>query len=150
MPKSIPVLIAEDNEDDVLLLKRAFQRAGFEVPIHWVPDGQEGIDYIKARRDAAPGDARPVPALIMTDLKMPKVNGFEFLSWIRQQAEYRNTPVIVLSSSADDSDVDRAYQLGANSFVTKPHSFEDLNRLIAALRDYWIAFNRFPRAPQAG
>jgi len=138
------ILIAEDNEDDVLLLKRAFDRARLNIQIQFVADGEEAIAYMQGTGRFSKRNDFPIPQLIVTDLKMPKVNGFGFLSWLRERLETECTPVVVLTSSLDRNDVTQAYKMGANSFITKPHMTRDLDELVQTLHRYWVKFNRVP------
>ena len=138
------ILVAEDNEDDVLLLKRAFAQSQLNVRIHFVGDGEEAIAYMQGNGRFSQRAEYPLPQLIVTDLKMPKVTGFGFLAWLREQAQTECTPVIVLTTSSDEQEVKKAYQMGANSFVTKPHGYGDLEDLVATLHRFWLRFNRLP------
>ena len=138
------ILVAEDNEDDVLLLKRAFDRVHLDIDLRFVGDGEEGIAYMQGTGHYSKRSDFPIPHLILTDLKMPKVNGFDFLSWLREHAESQCTPVVVLSSSGDRNDINRAYKIGANSFLTKPMALGDLEELVQTLHHYWLTLNQFP------
>src|SRR4051812_37277295 len=116
------VLLAEDNPDDVFLVKRAFRKSFGDVGLHVVPDGEAAIAYL--RREPPYDDAAkcPVPSLLLLDLKLPRLSGFEVLAWLREQHVLKRLPVVVLTSSRDRGDVDRAYDLGANSYLVKPVS----------------------------
>src|SRR6185436_2235354 len=114
------ILIAEDNEDHVILLRRALQKGALLNPIFVVNDGEETVAYLKGEGKYADRYEYPLPALLLLDLKMPKKNGFEVLEWIRQQPGLRRLRVVVLTTSDSPDDIDRAYELGANAFMVKP------------------------------
>src|SRR6476620_11018009 len=119
-PDKSSILIAEDNLNDVFLLKNAFKEAAPKMRVNVVGNGEELIDFLKARRE---GGETPIPGLILLDLKMPKVDGFEALEWIRHHPEFSRMLVVVFSSSGEAGQVNRAYDLGANSYLMKPFEF---------------------------
>src|SRR6266446_1062764 len=120
MPEHALILIAEDSEDDILLIQRSLEKAGVSNPTQIVRNGEEVIAYIEGRGKFANRDEYPLPALMLLDLKMPRTDGFEVLTWIRQQPAFKALRIIVLTSSEDIRDVNRAYEFGANSFLVKP------------------------------
>ena len=135
------ILVADDDSNDIFLLKRAFLKAGVDVHMEFVRDGEQVIRYLKT------GDRReetPMPELLLLDLKMPRVNGFEVLEWIRHQPGLRRLLIIVLTSSDEPRDINRAYDLGANSYLVKPCSIERLAGIAEHLYNYWINLNRRP------
>jgi CheY-like chemotaxis protein len=138
------VLVADDDENDIRLLTRAFLRTGINVPMKWVRDGEEAIQYLQGDKPFADREAFPLPILLLLDLKMPRTNGFEVLEWVRKQAGLRRLLVVVMTSSDEPQDVDRAYDLGANSFLKKPDDFNDLTRMSQKLHDYWMETNLCP------
>src|SRR5215831_3407186 len=117
------ILIAEDDENDVFLIKRALHQAQFENPLQVVRNGEEAIAYLKGNTPFEDREKYPMPAILLLDLKMPRKNGFEVLSWIRQHPEYNSVAVVVLTSSQESADINRAYALGANSYMVKPANF---------------------------
>ena len=119
------ILLAEDNPDDVLLMKLAFRRAGLNNPIHVVTTGTEAVEYLRGALEARCSGSL-VPLLISLDINMPLGTGFEVLNWIRQQPALDGVPVVVLSQSDQGKDANRAIQLGARSYLVKPSSFEGL------------------------
>jgi CheY-like chemotaxis protein len=131
------ILLAEDDENDVLLITRAFKRHFLDKQIHVVRNGEEAIAYLSGKGVFADRKKYPFPNLVITDLKMPKLSGFELLAWIEEHQEFRVIPTIVLSASREDRDVDRAYSLGANTYMVKPASFETLAEMVELIRDYW-------------
>jgi CheY-like chemotaxis protein len=144
MPYRAVFLLVEDNEDHVLLFKRAFSKSNVLNPLQVVRNGHEAICYLDGSGRYRNRDEFPLPALVLLDLKMPGIDGFEVLSWIRQQPSLKTLRVIVLTSSEAIRDVNRAYQLGANSFLVKPMDPEDLDRLTQAINDYWIWLDKAP------
>jgi len=132
------ILIVEDREDDILLIRKAFARASLTNPIQIARDGEEAIAYLTGEGKYANRAEYPLPILVLLDLKLPGVDGFEVLSWIRQQSGIRGLPVIVLTSSTEIRDVNRAYTLGANSFFVKELDFQDSVALGKLLQNYWL------------
>jgi CheY-like chemotaxis protein len=138
------ILIAEDNEDHVLLLRRALQKGAVLNPVFVVNDGEEAIAYLKGEGKYADRYEYPLPALLLLDLKMPRKNGFEVLQWIRQQPGLRRLRVVVLTTSDAPQDVDRAYELGANAFMVKPLERKDFMELTSAIKGYWLWMSAAP------
>jgi CheY-like chemotaxis protein len=138
------VLIAEDSENDLLMLRRAFRQVGITAPVQYVSDGEQAIAYLNGEGKFMRRDEFPVPDLLLLDLKMPRKNGFEVLEWLRKQTSLRRLRVVVLTTSEDLRDVNRAYALGAASFLTKPVNFAEFKETIQAMYNYWMAFNRRP------
>lgn len=132
------VLLVEDNADDVLLIRRALRRAGLAIDLHLAADGQAAVDYLAALSEAA---ARPRPALMLLDLKLPLRSGHEVLAWMRARGEFATLPVVVLTSSTEDADIQQAYRAGANSYLGKPVSSEALEQLLQVLSLYWLKTN---------
>ena len=115
-------LLVEDNEDDVFFMERAFQQAGVHNPLHVVKNGEEAIEYLSGQNQFSDRQEHPLPDLIFLDLKMPGVNGFEVLKWMRAQSV--NIPVAILTSSTEDIDRERARELGAECYLLKPPTKE--------------------------
>lgn len=138
------ILLAEDDETDVLLLRRAFTEVGIANPLRVVGDGQEAIDYL-TELQSAPGPGDRMPELVLLDLKMPRMTGFEVLQWLRAEPATRGVPVVVMSSSTHQHDIERALASGANMFAVKSPATSD--RLeFARLVKSWLYFNRLPVA----
>jgi CheY-like chemotaxis protein len=150
VPDQAVFLLVEDNEDDILLLQRSFAKNKIVNPLRVVRNGQEAMLYLEGSGRYRNRAQFPLPSIVLLDLKMPGIDGFEVLAWIRQQPELKTIRVIVLTSSDAISDVNRAYQLGANSFLVKPSDLHDLNLLTAAIRGYWIWTDRAPEASLLG
>jgi CheY-like chemotaxis protein len=139
MPEqAIPVvLVAEDDPDDVLLLQQAFSRVNKNVMIKTCSDGAEAISYLQGTGEFADRSKHPIPRAVITDLKMPRCDGFELLEWVKKHPEFQVIPTIVFTSSIHDGDVKRAFQLGANAYFQKPSSFDDLIAVVRLNYDYW-------------
>src|SRR2546421_4942592 len=143
------ILLAEDREDEVTLLRRAFAKANFLNPLHVVSNGDEAIDYLKGEGKYANRGEYPLPSLLLLDLKMPRKDGFEVLHWIRKQPDLSALRVIVLTSSDQIRDVNRAYEMGANSFLVKPVDFGSFVEVTRALRGYWLWVAEEPEVSRA-
>ena len=143
-PKPITILLADDDEDDRRLTKDAFAESRLANDLRCVEDGQQLLDYLRregAYRQVA--DA-PRPGLILLDLNMPKVDGREALQAIKADPTLRSIPVVVLTTSKSEEDVFRSYDLGVNSFITKPVSFEGLVEVVRILGHYWFEIVELP------
>ena len=138
------LLLAEDREDDIVLLRKAFAKANLLNPVHIVRDGAEVLAYLTGEGKYANRAEFPLPDLLLLDLAMPKMNGFEVLTWIRQQPNLRALRVVVLTSSDRIQDVNLAYQLGANSFIVKPMDFEQFVEVSRAVKGYWLWLSKAP------
>jgi len=139
------ILLVEDNPDDAALTLRAFQRSEIPNPVHVASDGLEAIDWLTER--TLESEPR-LPSLILLDLNMPRMDGFETLQRIRMNPKTRHVPVVVLTSSREDSDLTRAYALGANSYIRKPVDFREFVEVTRQLGRYWLALNELP-SPRA-
>jgi CheY-like chemotaxis protein len=140
------VLVAEDDDNDVFLLRHAFQEAAVENPLYTVEDGQLAIDYLSGTGKYADRLQFPLPYLLILDLKMPRKTGLDVLIWLREVPVLRCLPVMVFSSSAHPADVEAAYDGGANAFVVKPAGTQKRVELVKTLRDFWLTFNEPPAA----
>lgn len=138
------ILLAEDNSDSVLLIQRAFRRANIPHPIQVVPDGESVILYLTGSDRYADRELYPFPSLLLLDLKIPIKSGHEVLEWLRQQPHLKRLPVVILTSSKEMSDINRAYDLGANSYLVKPVGFDNLLETIKTLHHYWNSSNQAP------
>lgn len=137
------ILLAEDEPNDVLLLQYAFEQAGLTSRLEVVHDGQEAIDYLSGANHFADRKLHPLPSLVILDLKMPRKTGLEVLEWVRRQPALRLMVVIMLTSSHYPEDVDRAYELGVNSFIVKPFDVEHRLQFAQLLKGWWLGFNQF-------
>ena len=138
------VLIAEDVENDVQLLQRSFDQAGISAAMHVVSDGEECIAYLAGTGEFANRNEYPLPDLLLLDLKMPKASGFDVLKWIRAQESLSSLRVVVLTSSERIRDINLAYDLGANSFLTKPLNLIDFTNTIEVMLKFWLEQSRKP------
>ena len=146
-------LIVEDNEDHVILIRRAFNKSKVLNPIQVVRSGEDAIAYLRGTGRFSNRDEFPLPGVILLDLKMAGMDGFDVLRWIRSQPHLKPIRVVVLTSSSEIRDVNLAYQLGANSFLVKPVDFEDFVRVTQALQGYWLWTDKAPevsRPPKEG
>ncbi len=139
MSDNAAVVLVEDNPDDADLIVHAFRKAHIANPVEVISDGESAIRRLSAR--ALAGESE-VPALVLLDLKLPRRSGFEVLAAIRADERAKLWPVVVLTSSSQNGDVRRAYELGANSYLVKPVASEALFDLIRTLNRYWIVLNR--------
>lgn len=137
------ILLVEDNEDDVFLMRRALHGARVANPLYVVEDGQEAEDYLSGSGKFADREAYPMPAVVFLDLKLPYISGHDVLAWIRRQKDLDGVVVIVLTSSNEASDLSRCYALGANSYLVKPPTTEQLEDLAKAFKWYWLEYNHF-------
>jgi CheY-like chemotaxis protein len=138
------ILIAEDNEDEQLIAKRALRSAGVSIPIRFVNDGIELMDYLYQRGRFSDSQQHPKPHLIFLDLNMPLMDGHEALSLIKEDAHLRQIPIIVLSTSANEGDIERCYQSCVNAYLVKPASFDQLTQTFQAFSQFWLGCARYP------
>jgi CheY-like chemotaxis protein len=152
MLNEVAILLAEDDENDILLVRRAFDRAKIPNPLFIVHSGQETIDYLSGKDSFADRARFPLPGVLLLDLKMPGLDGFDVLAWLRTQPRFDTLPVVVLSSSKLQPDIDRSRQLGVYDYRVKPHGFEDFVRLLDDVRKCWLdeRFNRHCAPPAQG
>jgi CheY-like chemotaxis protein len=132
------ILQVEDDDNDILFLRAAMQKAAPEIPLQVAIDGKQALDYLQGNGKYANRDQYPIPCLVLLDLRLPRVDGFRVLEWIRQQPQYRALPVVIMTSSNEECDIDRARQLGANAYITKPANPAELVGIIQSLRHYCI------------
>ena len=132
-----PILVADDDADDVEAMLLVLQNAGVTNPVATVADGEEAVDYLKGEGQFADREKFPFPSVLFLDLKMPRRNGLEVLDWLRLQPQLANMLIVVLSGYDNPGDVSRAYQLGAHTFLTKPMQPEDVARLRKTFYKYW-------------
>ncbi len=139
------ILLAEDEATDVFLMRRALKKNSVMNPLQVVNNGEQAVAYLAGMGPYANRDMHPFPFLMLLDLKLPRLSGLEVLEWIRRQpAPVNRLPVVVLTSSKVSADINRAYELGANSYLVKPVTFEGLADMVKALELYWMVFNQTP------
>lgn len=139
MSEPFPILLVEDNPADVELTLRAFKRRKLTNPIAVARDGEEALDYVHRR--GAFADNAPIPGVILLDLRLPKVDGLEVLRGIKSHPVYRNVLVVVLTTSSEDQDIKKSYELGAASYIVKPVEFEKFLEVVERIDLYWILTN---------
>jgi CheY-like chemotaxis protein len=139
------ILLVEDDPNDVFLVRRAFRKAKVDNPLQVVGDGEAAVAYLAGYDAFVDRERYPLPALILLDLKLPRKSGLEVLAWLRGQPRLRRLPVVVLTSSNETSDVNQAYDLGANSYLVKPVAFDNLQDLMRSICRYWMVLNEKPR-----
>jgi len=144
------ILLVEDDTNDVMLFRRAYRKCKLANPLQVVGDGDTAEDYLSGRGKYADREAYPLPALVLLDFKLPRKSGLEVLAWLRAQAGLKRLPVVALTSSRERTDVNRAYDLGINSYLVKPVAFDNLMQLVKALGLYWIVLNESPELMQEG
>lgn len=142
MSRPVEILFAEDSEDDAILTIRGLKKSGLSNPIFHVKDGAEALDYMYCRGEYAERDINEVPRLLLLDLKMPKVSGMEVLEKIKTDPMFRDIPVVMLSSSKEDPDIQKCYALGANSYIVKPVESDNFFQTIKNIGFYWMILNQ--------
>jgi CheY-like chemotaxis protein len=140
--QKIFILIAEDDADDRFLLQAAFEENGFTDELHFVENGVEVLDYLV--NISKTGNESKYPRFILLDLNMPKKDGREVLKELKQNQQLKKIPVVIFSTTNNEQEMRRCYELGANSYITKPNSFESLLKTVAALRSYWMQTTSIP------
>jgi CheY-like chemotaxis protein len=146
-PGQLAILLVEDDENDIVLVRRAIQASGAGHRLHAVRDGEQAVAYLKGFNEFADREKFPIPNILLTDLKMPKMGGLDLLRWVRANPEYSVIPTIVYSSSDMETDVREAYRLGANSYIAKPSSLSGLVDTLRIVYDYWSRCEIPPEKP---
>ena len=136
------ILIAEDNPDDVVMLRRAFGHSGITTSLQVVSDGEQVVEYLSGTGKFSNASEYPLPDVLLLDLKMPRKNGFDVLRWIAEQPWLARLRVVVLTTSEELRDVNEAYRLGASSFLVKPVNFSEFRNTLTAMHEYWMSFNQ--------
>ena len=145
------ILFVEDDTADARLVTRAFQKVGLQAVLVRLSNGDEAIAYLSGKQPYQDRSANPLPVIVLLDLKLPRRSGLEVLEWVRASRDpLRRVPVVVLSSSRQLSDVNRAYDAGANSYLTKPETTEQLLALAETFKAYWMRLNQKPALTSEG
>jgi CheY-like chemotaxis protein len=139
-----PLLIVEDDPNDILLVQRALRRAGIDLATRTAGNVAQARAYLSGEAPFEDRLANPLPRLVLLDLKMPGGSGVDLLTWMRARPELRRIPVIMLTSSHEQGDVNRAYDAGCNSYLVKPVAFEDLQEMLTVFGQYWLKHNTHP------
>ncbi len=145
MDQEVEILLAEDNESDAELTIRALRKNNLANKLVHLKDGADALDFIFAEGSYAHRDIQNTPRVILLDLKMPKVNGIEVLQKIKSDSRTQKIPVVMLTSSKEDPDIQACYKLGVNSYVVKPVTFEEFVKAVSDLGLYWMLLNHSPR-----
>ena len=143
------ILLVEDNESDIALTRRALAKSRILNELIVAEDGQEALDYLFGEGAHAARDTSQQPAIILLDLKLPKVDGLEVLRRIRGRDLTRRLPVVILTTSTEEQDLGSSYDLGVNSYIRKPVDFAQFVEVVAQLGLYWLVINEVPPAPRA-
>jgi|SRR5579871_167996 len=139
------VLLVEDDPSDVRLIQRAFNKLQTSVPMTRLTNGDDAVAYLSGEGPYENRVAHPLPGLLLLDIKLPRRSGFEVLDWLRKQkTALRRLPVVMLTSSRHSADVNRAYDLGANSYLAKPETPGELDELASRFQSYWFSLNQPP------
>ena len=144
MSEQSVILLVEDAEDDIVLIQKALAKGNISHPLQIVRGGEEALAYLRGEGKFSNRAEYPLPELTLLDLKMPGMDGFEVLEWIRKHPTFRAMRVVVMTSSDELRDVNRAYQLGANSFLVKPMDFQNYIQLGQLLQNYWLRIDKGP------
>jgi CheY-like chemotaxis protein len=147
MPGNGPTILhVEDDPNDVLLIARAFRKAEVAAQIQVVNDGEQAIHYLGGSNSFAERERFPLPAVVLLDLKLPRKSGIEVLEWVRSRAGLKRIPVVMLTSSKQPIDINRAYDLGVNAYLVKPVNFDGLVEMVRTIDSFWLRFNERPAA----
>lgn len=141
MTKPLQILVAEDDSNDVLLLQRAFSKLGLGASVNFVRDGQEAIDYLRELKSGDASNESLMPTLLLLDLKMPRLSGFEVLKWLREQPRFEKLLIVVFSSSDHPSDRSQACALGAHAYLVKPTDPGEFVNVVREMQEYWTRVN---------
>lgn len=142
--KEVEILLVEDNPTDAELCIRALKKSGLANKLVWVKDGAEALDFIFSTGDYAGRSVVNIPKVILLDLRLPKVDGMEVLRRVKNDERTRTIPVVVLTSSREDRDIAESYQLGVNSYISKPVEFDQFAKTVSELGLYWLLVNHPP------
>ena len=137
------VLLVDDSENDRFMMRRAFRKAEFDAPLQEARNGEAAIAYLAGEGVYSNRTEYPMPALVLLDLNMPMKNGFDVLDWIRAQPTFKGIAVFIMTASLRAEDVDRTFELGADSYLVKPSNMEALTAMVRSIRD-WTQINHFP------
>lgn len=142
--KDSGILLVEDDSNDILFIQRAFRRSKLENSMQIVRDGDQAVAYLSGEEQYADRNLYPLPGMILLDLKLPRRSGLEVLEWLREQPVIKRIPVVILTSSKENVDVNRAYDIGVNSYLLKPVNYNALNDMIETLNAFWLKLNCYP------
>ena len=143
-PEPVVILFADDDKDDQQLVREAFEDNRIKNQLHFVNNGKDLLDYLRRKGQFRDPQSSPKPDLILLDLNMPKIDGREALDEIKKDHNLKRIPVVILTTSKAEEDVIRSYNLGVNSFITKPVTFEGMVKIVRLLDEYWFQIVRLP------
>lgn len=138
------VLLVEDNNTDVFIMQRAWKKAEVQNPLRVITDGRQAVEYLSGKGEFGDRAKNPIPCLILLDIKLPFISGFEVVKWLRAYEACCTVPVVFLTSSTAEMDIYRAYKLGGNAYLIKPPTPEKLAQMLHDLKDFWMNQNQFP------
>jgi CheY-like chemotaxis protein len=144
MAKPAHILLVEDNRLDIELTLDAFKEAHLGNSVHVAKNGVEALDYLFGQKQYADREQYPLPDIILLDLKMPGIDGFEVLRRVKAEPEVKRIPVVILTSSREEGDLALSYDCGANSYLVKPVSFEGFLKVVQQVQEYWLILNMGP------
>ena len=144
MTRECILMMADDDPDDREFVREAFEESGFRGEFRYVEDGAALLDYLALATEVDRRGANPLPDLVLLDLNMPRVDGYEALKRIKSDERLRRIPIVVLSTTESQADIERTYDEGVNSFITKPSSFPELVEMAARLKTYWLELVKLP------
>jgi len=144
------LLLVEDNETDIILIKRAFRKSYIANPLQVVKTIEDAKNYVLGDNKYSDRTIYPIPVMILLDLKLPDGSGLDFLQWKKVKDKYKRIPVIILTGSQNDEDINKAYDLGANSYIVKPVNFGRLIDMVKSLENYWFVLNKGPEVKEKG
>ncbi|MEP1033545.1 response regulator [Ekhidna sp.] len=144
LTNDVQIVLVEDNPDDAELTMRSLKNSNFVNEIVWLKDGEEAINYLTGKGEYSKRDLNIKPRLILLDLKLPKLNGMEVLEIIKKNESLDKIPVVVMTSSKENRDLEKCYALGANSYVVKPINFTNFMQMTKEISMYWVLINQIP------
>jgi CheY-like chemotaxis protein len=139
------ILLVEDDQNQVRLIEHVFRQGRVSNPICAVTSAEEAISYLSGNGKYSDREDYPLPCLLLLDLKLPGASGFDLLNWVRANPKFQRLPVVVLTNSTNNSDIDRAYALGANSYLAKPVELDAFRAVVKAINAYWIILAEKPK-----
>ncbi len=141
---NLTILHVEDDPNDVMLIGRAFKKANVSGEMQVVNDGEQAVAYLSGNEGYSDREAHPMPTLVLLDLKLPRKAGLEVLTWIRGQEDLKRLPIVILTSSKQATDINRAYETGANCYLLKPVNFEEMLEMAKTIDQFWLKMNQNP------
>ena len=136
-PSQMRILVVEDSAQDATLIRSAVEHAAVRAFLHMVEDGAEAVDYLRGSGKYHDRHKFPLPTFVLSDVKMPQMDGFQFLRWVRSYREYARIPIVLFSGAGIGSDIEQAYESGANAYLIKPTNLEQLTELLRVTCDFW-------------